>query len=167
MPSYLDFNVDSVDGTYLLHEAREGRVGEAPHDVVGWLRQIHAERRRRFRRGLVRLGVEGERIEALMEQLRRHLRGRCGHHQSLGEREMDETPEEWVERLFEFEYCPECGGDAGDHEVCLVPGIGNYFARCRITSPGIDDPDDGRSTGQGALRRSPSEMRTATPPGRS
>ncbi|WP_165248016.1 hypothetical protein [Paludisphaera soli] len=66
----LDFGVDSVDGTYLLHEARKGRADEAPHDVVGWLRQIHAERRRRFRRDLVRLGVEGERIEALMEQLR-------------------------------------------------------------------------------------------------
>ena len=40
----LDFGVDSVDGTYLLHEARKGRAGEAPHDVVGWLRQIHVER---------------------------------------------------------------------------------------------------------------------------
>jgi hypothetical protein len=47
---------------------------------------------------------------------------------------MDETPEEWLEQLFEFEYCAECGGDAADHEVCLVPGIGNYFARCK--SPG-------------------------------
>ena len=46
---------------------------------------------------------------------------------------MDETPEEWLERLFEFEYCAECGGDAADHEVCLVPGIGNYFARCLRT----------------------------------
>ena len=44
---------------------------------------------------------------------------------------MGETPEEWLERLFEFEYCAECGGDAADHEVCLVPGIDNYFARCR------------------------------------
>jgi hypothetical protein len=47
---------------------------------------------------------------------------------------MSETPEEWLEQLFEFEYCAECGGDAADHEVCLVPGIGNYFARCK--SPG-------------------------------
>ncbi|WP_165248014.1 hypothetical protein [Paludisphaera soli] len=53
---------------------------------------------------------------------------------------MDETPEGWVERLFEFEYCPECGGDAGDHEVCLVPGIGNYFARCLR---GRESPDHG------------------------
>jgi hypothetical protein len=43
---------------------------------------------------------------------------------------MDETPEDCLARLFEFETCPECGGDAVDHEVCLVPGIGNYFARC-------------------------------------
>jgi hypothetical protein len=44
---------------------------------------------------------------------------------------MKETPSEWLERLFEFEFCAECGGDADDHEVCLVPGIGNYFARCK------------------------------------
>src|SRR3954470_19878611 len=48
----LDFGVDSVDGTYLLHEARKGRANQAPHDVVGWLRKIYAERRRRVRRGL-------------------------------------------------------------------------------------------------------------------
>ena len=35
---------------------------------------------------------------------------------------MNESPDEWLERLFEFEYCPECGGDADDHEVCVVPG---------------------------------------------
>ena len=53
---------------------------------------------------------------------------------------MDETPEEWLEQLFEFEYCAECGGDAADHEVCLVPGIGNYFARClRADGAGTDD----------------------------
>jgi hypothetical protein len=46
---------------------------------------------------------------------------------------MDETPEEWLERLFEYEFCAECGGDAEDHEVCIVPGIGNYFARCKRT----------------------------------
>ncbi len=44
---------------------------------------------------------------------------------------MDENPDEWLERLFEFEYCAECGGDAEDHEVCLVLGMGTYFARCR------------------------------------
>lgn len=62
----LDFGVDSVDGTYLLHESGKGRAEHAPHDVVGWLRQIHAERRRRLRRGLERLGVDDERIDALM-----------------------------------------------------------------------------------------------------
>jgi hypothetical protein len=62
----LDFGVDSVDGTYLLHEARKGRAEEAPHDVVGWLRRVHAERRRGVRRGLMRLGVEHERIDAFM-----------------------------------------------------------------------------------------------------
>jgi len=62
----LDFGVDSVDGTYLLHEARKGRPEVAPFDVVGWLRQIHVDRRRRLRRDLERLGVEGERLEAVM-----------------------------------------------------------------------------------------------------
>ncbi len=62
----LDFGVDSVDGTYLLHEARKGRADEAPHDVVAWLRRIHAERRRKIRRGLESLGVEDERIDTFM-----------------------------------------------------------------------------------------------------
>ncbi len=53
---------------------------------------------------------------------------------------MDETPEDWLARLFEFETCPECSGDAVDHEVCVVPGIGNYFARCL---PGRESPDHG------------------------
>lgn len=63
----MDFGVDSVDGTYLLHEARKGRADQAPHDVVGWLRRLHTERRRRVRRGLERLGLDDERIDALME----------------------------------------------------------------------------------------------------
>jgi hypothetical protein len=41
---------------------------------------------------------------------------------------MNEPPHEWLRQLFEFEYCPECGGDAEDHDVILV--LGNYFARC-------------------------------------
>jgi len=55
---------------------------------------------------------------------------------------VDQTPEEWLEQLFEYEYCAECGGDVADHEVCLVPGIGNYFARCLRKGEGtaIDDP---------------------------
>ncbi len=46
---------------------------------------------------------------------------------------MNERPHEWLRRLFEYEYCAECGGDAEDHDVCIVPGIGNYFARCKRT----------------------------------
>jgi hypothetical protein len=65
----LDFGVDSVDGTYLLHEARKGRGGEAHQDIVGWLRQVHIDRRQRMRRGLERLGVDDERIEGLMSHL--------------------------------------------------------------------------------------------------
>jgi hypothetical protein len=42
---------------------------------------------------------------------------------------MTEPPDEWLRRLFEFEYCPECGGDAEDHVVSLV--LGNYFAWCK------------------------------------
>ncbi|MHB1787789.1 MAG: hypothetical protein ACYCS7_16970 [Acidimicrobiales bacterium] len=51
---------------------------------------------------------------------------------------MIETPEEWLASLFEYESCPECGGDAEEHVVCLVPGIGNFFARCR--QPGGSPP---------------------------
>ena len=54
---------------------------------------------------------------------------------------MSETPEEWLERLFEFEFCAECGGDAEDHEVCIVPGIGTYFARCRRSDEAETDGD--------------------------
>lgn len=72
----------------------------------------------------------------------------------------DETPEEWLADLFEFEYCPECGGDAEDHEVCLVPGIGNFFARC--LGPGLaeggDEPSQtgGRSSAAGLRSTAPS-----------
>ena len=51
---------------------------------------------------------------------------------------MIETPDEWLESLFEFEYCAECGGDAMDHEVCIVPGMGTYFARCKRRGEGCD-----------------------------
>jgi hypothetical protein len=61
-----EFGVDSVDGTYLLHEARKGRPQAAPFDVVAWLRQIHVDRSRRLRRDLGRLGVAGERLDDLM-----------------------------------------------------------------------------------------------------
>jgi hypothetical protein len=54
---------------------------------------------------------------------------------------MNEKPDQWLERLFEFEYCAECGGDADDHEVCVVPGIGTYFARCK-RSPFADTAEE-------------------------
>ena len=67
---------------------------------------------------------------------------------------MDETPEDWLARLFEFETCPECGGDAVDHEVCLVPGIGNYFARCLRgrESPGHGDHAAGEHADEHRVR---------------
>lgn len=70
-----------------------------------------------------------------------------------------EDPQQWLGRLFEFEYCPECGGDAEDHEVCLV--LGNYFARCKH-SPFADVPDsdnpDSRKLGLPEQARSDSEQ---------
>ena len=48
---------------------------------------------------------------------------------------MGQTPEEWLEELFEFETCEECGGDVKDHEVVIV--LGNYFAQCN--KPPVDD----------------------------
>ena len=58
---------------------------------------------------------------------------------------IDQTPEDWLAGLFEFEFCAECGGDAADHDVCLVPGIGNYFARCRrsVVEPDATEHGDG------------------------
>lgn len=35
---------------------------------------------------------------------------------------------DWLEEQFEFEFCPECGGDADDHRVIAV--LGNPFALC-------------------------------------
>lgn len=40
-----------------------------------------------------------------------------------------QTQAEFLAQLFEFEYCPECGGDSQHHTVCGGP-FGNYFARC-------------------------------------
>lgn len=45
---------------------------------------------------------------------------------------------EWLESLFEHEYCPECGGDADDHTQIEV--MGNPFARCNHPIP--DDLTD-------------------------
>jgi len=72
---------------------------------------------------------------------------------------MKEPPEEWLERLFEYEFCAECGGDAEDHEICIVPGIGNYFARCKrtgsdtVTNNVVDD-----TAGGGVDNHAPSEV---------
>ena len=57
---------------------------------------------------------------------------------------MKESPDEWLRRLFEYEFCAECGGDAEDHEVCLV--LGNYFARCK-KSP-FDDTNEEEVNGE-------------------
>lgn len=40
----------------------------------------------------------------------------------------EETADEWLERMFEFEYCSMCGGDTKDHEA--IPFLGNWFAYC-------------------------------------
>ncbi len=40
-----------------------------------------------------------------------------------------ETAEEFLEQLFEFEYCDECDGDVQDHDAVIV--MGNWFAMCR------------------------------------
>ena len=55
---------------------------------------------------------------------------------------MDETPQQWLAEFFEFEFCPECGGDAEDHIVCLISGMGTFFARCirKGEAGGIDAP---------------------------
>jgi hypothetical protein len=63
---------------------------------------------------------------------------------------MSETPDEWLERLFEFNYCDECGKDAEDHEVCVVPGTGTNFARCLRTNEGNVFDDDSLYTGDRA-----------------
>lgn len=66
---------------------------------------------------------------------------------------MTETPDEWINELFEFNFCDVCGGDVEDHEVCLVPGMGTYFARC-LRANGGDPAED-------APRTTPSETRAA------
>lgn len=38
-------------------------------------------------------------------------------------------PQEWLEQLFEYHYCDECGGDVEDHIAVLF--MGNYFALCK------------------------------------
>ena len=56
---------------------------------------------------------------------------------------LDMDPQEWLEELFEYEYCDECGGDAPDHDA--VGFVGNWFARCKpdaVDRRGQDGPDN-------------------------
>jgi len=39
------------------------------------------------------------------------------------------TAAEFLERLFEFEYCAECRADADKH-VAVIDPFGNWFAYC-------------------------------------
>ena len=39
-----------------------------------------------------------------------------------------ETKEEFLNKLFEWEYCAECGGDKQHHKAVGV--LGNWFAVC-------------------------------------
>lgn len=41
---------------------------------------------------------------------------------------LSEPADRWLNRLFEDEFCAECGGDAKHHTA--VPFMGNWFARC-------------------------------------
>lgn len=43
---------------------------------------------------------------------------------------LEEHPQEWLKRTFEFEYCGECGQDADAHTA--VPLLGNWFAQCNL-----------------------------------
>jgi hypothetical protein len=50
-----------------------------------------------------------------------------------------DNPAEWLAKQFECELCPECGGDAQDHDV--IPILGNWFAQCRHPLPDTLDDD--------------------------
>lgn len=57
------------------------------------------------------------------------------------------TAEEFLERLFEFEYCSECGKDKKDH-VAVIDPFGNWHAYCQAQehhprcASNLDDPCD-------------------------
>lgn len=40
--------------------------------------------------------------------------------------------DKWMLAQFEFEYCPECGGDAEDHIATIGP-FGLPFAMCKFS----------------------------------
>ena len=39
------------------------------------------------------------------------------------------TTQQFLEDLFEYEYCAECGGDTEDH-IVMLDGLGLYHAFC-------------------------------------
>jgi hypothetical protein len=41
------------------------------------------------------------------------------------------TDQQWLELMFEFEFCEECGGDVADHVVGPDP-LGNRHAYCLL-----------------------------------
>lgn len=41
-----------------------------------------------------------------------------------------ETFQQWADRLFEFEFCEQCGGDTEDHTPLLV--LGRWVAMCKL-----------------------------------
>jgi len=52
-------------------------------------------------------------------------------------KEYQEIHQDWLEDMFEFEYCGECGGDTEDHEV--IPGpFGLPFAFCLVDKDYLD-----------------------------
>jgi hypothetical protein len=61
------FNVDSVDGTYLLHEEAKGRASEGVDDIVEWLRTLHKRRRANVKRVLAKHGLDEEQIKTYLD----------------------------------------------------------------------------------------------------
>jgi hypothetical protein len=61
------FGVDSVDGTYILHEEKKGRHEDAVHDIVGWLRTLYTRSRNRRRRDLLNAGLTEEQAKAWLD----------------------------------------------------------------------------------------------------
>ena len=39
------------------------------------------------------------------------------------------SAEEWLDMMFEFENCSECGKGKENHDVIVF--LGNFFARCK------------------------------------
>lgn len=46
---------------------------------------------------------------------------------------------EFMDSLFEWEYCAECLGDAQHHTACVTP-MGTLFARCDFPFTADDSP---------------------------